>query len=74
MYFKVFFNIIIASLDLIEFDHDFYDRQLVDTKILKRFLVSFGFNNDGSIVLNIEEKKILIESPAYCDCLQNNIT
>ena len=68
---KLILNIPLS--DIIEFDQDFYDRQLVDAKILKRFLTPVNFNNENT-ELNLEDKPISIETPTNSDCLQNNMT
>lgn len=58
-------------LDLLEFDKEFYDQKLTESKKLNRFEVQI---DAAALDITIDKKWIMIDKPASCACLQYNIT
>ena len=73
------FNLIynLKTLDLVEFDKEFYDKNEHEPKTLKRFNIEFDQTNPenehNEMLLN-KKNFIIIETPQQCSSLQENLT
>lgn len=61
----------ILHVDLLEFDKEFYDQKLTESKKLNRFELQI---DAAALDITIDKKWITIDRPASCACLQYNIT
>ena len=67
------------TLDLVEFDKEFYDKNDLEPKTLKRFNIVFDQSNlesehDHNELLLNKKNFIIIETPQQCTSLQENLT